>query len=174
MPAGAAVGSWSTIDAAFWRRRRPEASKDLGILAIIACGLFTASGRSGYRSRGRRIVCEGSQARKPGRKEPQRGQPHCVVIDSSVGSIRHGPCVDVHRPQETCDRDPDDSVCHRRGVGGDRLFMIRQGFVLLLAVVATIVRWRLLDSGIDAATVEGPLHGVTYAPSAKEQDSIQA
>ena len=30
--------------AAFWRRRRPDASGDLGILAIIAGGLFTVSG----------------------------------------------------------------------------------------------------------------------------------
>ena len=34
--------------------------------------------------------------------------------------------------------------------------------------------WRLLDGQIDAATVEGPLHGVTYAPWAKDQDPIEA
>ena len=47
--------------------------------------------------------------RKPGARKPPRGKPHCVVIGSSVESIRHGPCVDGHRPQETCDRDPDAS-----------------------------------------------------------------
>src|SRR5713101_3581591 len=52
--------------------------------------------------------------------------------------------------------------------------MIRQGLVLQLAVVATIVGWRLLAGDIDAATVEGPLHGVTYAPWAKDQDPIEA
>ena len=52
--------------------------------------------------------------------------------------------------------------------------MIRQGLVLLLVVAATIIGWRLLDGEIDAATVEGPLHGVTYAPWAKDQDPIEA
>ena len=52
--------------------------------------------------------------------------------------------------------------------------MIRQGLVLLLVVAATIAGWRLLDGQIEAANVEGPLHGVTYAPWAKDQDPIEA
>ena len=52
--------------------------------------------------------------------------------------------------------------------------MIRQGLVLLIVVATTILGWRLLDRQIDAATVEGPLHGVTYAPWAKDQDPIDA
>ena len=52
--------------------------------------------------------------------------------------------------------------------------MIRQGLVLLLVVAATIAGWRLLDGQVDAANVEGPLHGVTYAPWAKDQDPIEA
>ena len=39
--------------------------------------------------------------------------------------------------------------------------MIRQGLVLLSVAVATILGWRLLDSQIEAANVELPLHGVT-------------
>jgi hypothetical protein len=89
----------------------------LGILAIIARGLFTDSPGVCYRSRGRRIVCEGSQAEEIGRKEASKRSAHCVVIDSSVESIRHGPCVDANRPQATCDRDPDASMCHRRRAG---------------------------------------------------------
>jgi hypothetical protein len=89
----------------------------LGILAIIARGLFTVSLRLCYRSHGRRIVCEGSQAEEIGRKEASKRSAHCVVIGSSGESIRHGPCVDANRPQETCDRDPDESVCHRRRAG---------------------------------------------------------
>ena len=50
--------------------------------------------------------------------------------------------------------------------------MIRQGLVLLLVVAATIVGWRLLDTRIEAADVEVPLHGVTYAPWAKDQDPL--
>jgi hypothetical protein len=89
----------------------------LGILANIACGLFTVSQALRYRSLGRRIVCEGSQAEEIGRKEASKRSAHCVVIGSSVESIRHGPCVDANRPQEICDRDPDVSVCHRRRAG---------------------------------------------------------
>jgi hypothetical protein len=89
----------------------------LGILAIIARGLFTDSMGVCYRSRGRRIVCEGSQAEEIGRKEASKRSAHCVVIGSSVESIRHGPCVDANRPQATCDRDPDVSMCHRRRAG---------------------------------------------------------
>lgn len=50
--------------------------------------------------------------------------------------------------------------------------MKRQGLVLLVAVLATLAGWRLLDSRIEAANVEGPLHGVTYAPWAKDQDPL--
>jgi hypothetical protein len=89
----------------------------LGILAIIAGGVFTVSRTLRYRSFGRRIVCEGSQAEEIGRKEASKRSAHCVVIGSSVESIRHGPCVDANRPQETCDRDPDHSLCHRRRAG---------------------------------------------------------
>ena len=52
--------------------------------------------------------------------------------------------------------------------------MIRQGLVLLIAAAATIAGWRLLDGQIEAANVDGPLHGVTYAPWAKDQDPIEA
>ncbi|HEY6983068.1 glycosyltransferase [Reyranella sp.] len=34
--------------------------------------------------------------------------------------------------------------------------------------------WRLLDSHVQAANVEGPLHGVTYAAWAKDQDPLAA
>ena len=40
--------------------------------------------------------------------------------------------------------------------------------------MATIAGWRLLDRTVTAADVEGPLHGVTYAPWAKDQDPIAA
>src|SRR6266478_1208755 len=56
----------------------------------------------------------------------------------------------------------------------DRPFMLRQRLVLLIVVATTILGWRLLDGQIDAAAVEGPLHGVTYAPWAKDQDPIEA
>ena len=42
--------------------------------------------------------------------------------------------------------------------------MMRRGLVLFFTVAATLVGWRLLDSRVTAANVEGPLHGVTYAP----------
>jgi len=50
--------------------------------------------------------------------------------------------------------------------------MFRLGLVLIVAAAATLAGWRLLDRQIDAANVEGPLHGVTYAPWAKDQDPI--
>src|SRR6266481_5293754 len=56
----------------------------------------------------------------------------------------------------------------------DRPFMIRQSLVLLIVVATTILGWRLLDGQIDAANVEGPLHGVTYAPWAKDQDPLES
>ena len=52
--------------------------------------------------------------------------------------------------------------------------MVRLGLVLLLASFATLAGWRLLDTRVTAANVEGPLHGVTYAPWAKDQDPIEA
>ena len=52
--------------------------------------------------------------------------------------------------------------------------MFRLGLVLILAAAATFAGWRLFDARIDAASVEGPLHGVTYAPWAKDQDPIEA
>lgn len=52
--------------------------------------------------------------------------------------------------------------------------MMRRGLVLLVAVLATVVGWRLLDGRMQAANVEGPLHGVTYAPWAKDQDPLEA
>ena len=42
--------------------------------------------------------------------------------------------------------------------------MMRRGLVLLVAALATVVGWRLLDGYLSAANLEGPLHGVTYAP----------
>ena len=52
--------------------------------------------------------------------------------------------------------------------------MIRHGLVLLIVVAATVAGWRLLDAPVVAANVEGPLHGVTYAPWAKDQDPLEA
>jgi cellulose synthase/poly-beta-1,6-N-acetylglucosamine synthase-like glycosyltransferase/exo-beta-1,3-glucanase (GH17 family) len=52
--------------------------------------------------------------------------------------------------------------------------MFRLGLVLLVSAVATVGGWRLLDSHVQAANVEGPLHGVTYAPWAKDQDPLSA
>lgn len=52
--------------------------------------------------------------------------------------------------------------------------MFRLGLVLVVVAGATLLGWRLLDSHIGAADVEGPLHGVTYAPWAKDQDPIAA
>jgi cellulose synthase/poly-beta-1,6-N-acetylglucosamine synthase-like glycosyltransferase/exo-beta-1,3-glucanase (GH17 family) len=52
--------------------------------------------------------------------------------------------------------------------------MFRRGLVLLVAVAATMAGWRLLDSHVQAANVEGPLHGVTYAAWAKDQDPLAA
>ena len=51
--------------------------------------------------------------------------------------------------------------------------MMRRGLVLLIVVAATLVGWRLLDSRVTAADLEGPLHGVTYAPWAKDQDPLE-
>src|SRR5258708_28280105 len=56
----------------------------------------------------------------------------------------------------------------------DRHFMIRHSLVLVIVVATTILGWRLLDGQIDAANVDTPLHGVTYAPWAKDQDPIEA
>jgi cellulose synthase/poly-beta-1,6-N-acetylglucosamine synthase-like glycosyltransferase/exo-beta-1,3-glucanase (GH17 family) len=52
--------------------------------------------------------------------------------------------------------------------------MIRLGVVLLVTAAVTLLGWRLLDSTVTAANVEGPLHGVSYAPWAKDQDPIDA
>ena len=52
--------------------------------------------------------------------------------------------------------------------------MFRLALVLVLAAAATIAGWRLLDRQLAAANVEGPLHGVTYAPWAKDQDPLDA
>ena len=52
--------------------------------------------------------------------------------------------------------------------------MIRLGVVLLVTAAVSLLGWRLLDSTVTAANVEGPLHGVTYAPWAKDQDPIDA
>ncbi len=52
--------------------------------------------------------------------------------------------------------------------------MIRVGLVLLVTAAVTLLGWRLLDTSVTAANVEGPLHGVTYAPWAKDQDPIEA
>lgn len=50
--------------------------------------------------------------------------------------------------------------------------MFRLALVLVVSIVATVAGWRLLDSHVAAANVEGPLHGVTYAPWAKDQDPL--
>jgi cellulose synthase/poly-beta-1,6-N-acetylglucosamine synthase-like glycosyltransferase/exo-beta-1,3-glucanase (GH17 family) len=52
--------------------------------------------------------------------------------------------------------------------------MFRLGLILIVVCAATLLGWRLLDRHIQAASVEGPLHGVTYAPWAKDQDPIAA
>ncbi|HZQ00960.1 MAG TPA: glycosyltransferase [Reyranella sp.] len=52
--------------------------------------------------------------------------------------------------------------------------IVRFGLVLLVVSAVTLLGWRLLDTHIQAADVEGPLHGVTYAPWAKDQDPIAA
>ncbi|HEY4165952.1 MAG TPA: hypothetical protein VGM96_04225, partial [Reyranella sp.] len=50
--------------------------------------------------------------------------------------------------------------------------MYRLGLVLILVAMATIAGWRLLNRTVTAADVEGPLHGVTYAPWARDQDPL--
>ena len=116
MAAGAAVGSLS-LTRRVLAKPALRSQRRFGHFGDIARGLFTDSRSLCYRSRGRRIVCEGVAAEEIGRKEASKRSAHCVVIGSSVELIRHGPCVDENRPQETCDRDPDESVCHRRRAG---------------------------------------------------------
>src|SRR5579872_4332616 len=50
--------------------------------------------------------------------------------------------------------------------------MLRLGLVLLVTALATLVGWRALDRHLPAADVATPLHGVTYAPWAKDQDPL--
>ncbi len=52
--------------------------------------------------------------------------------------------------------------------------MFRLALVLIVAAVATTAGWRLLDRQVAAANVDGPLHGVTYAPWAKDQDPLES
>src|SRR5258708_21665664 len=52
--------------------------------------------------------------------------------------------------------------------------MFRLALVLMVAAAATIAGWWLLDRQLAAAGVEGPLHGVTYAPWAKDQDPLES
>ncbi|HYC65998.1 MAG TPA: hypothetical protein VEC14_14810, partial [Reyranellaceae bacterium] len=52
--------------------------------------------------------------------------------------------------------------------------MLRSILVLLVTVAATLGGWRMLDARIDAADMANPVHGVTYAPWAKDQDPIEA
>src|SRR5882672_3266882 len=52
--------------------------------------------------------------------------------------------------------------------------MFRLALVLIVAAAATIAGWRLLDRQVAAANVDGPLHGVTYAPWAKDQDPLES
>jgi cellulose synthase/poly-beta-1,6-N-acetylglucosamine synthase-like glycosyltransferase/exo-beta-1,3-glucanase (GH17 family) len=52
--------------------------------------------------------------------------------------------------------------------------MFRLALVLIVAAAATIAGWRLLDRQVTAANVDGPLHGVTYAPWAKDQDPLES
>ena len=56
----------------------------------------------------------------------------------------------------------------------DRLSMKRNGLVLLIVVLSTVLGWRLFDRHVTAADVEAPLHGVTYAPWGKDQDPLEA
>jgi cellulose synthase/poly-beta-1,6-N-acetylglucosamine synthase-like glycosyltransferase/exo-beta-1,3-glucanase (GH17 family) len=52
--------------------------------------------------------------------------------------------------------------------------MIRLILVLLVTVAATLAGWRLLDGRVEASDMATPLHGITYAPWAKDQDPIEA
>src|SRR5260370_11851454 len=52
--------------------------------------------------------------------------------------------------------------------------MFGLALVLVVAAAATIAGWRLLDREVAAANIEGPLHGVTYAPWAKDQDPLES
>ena len=52
--------------------------------------------------------------------------------------------------------------------------MFRPVLVLLVTVAATLLGWRMLDAPIVAADMATPVHGVTYAPWAKDQDPIEA
>ena len=52
--------------------------------------------------------------------------------------------------------------------------MMRNGLVLLIVVLSTVLGWRLMNSTLTAADIEAPLHGVTYAPWAKDQDPLEA
>ncbi len=52
--------------------------------------------------------------------------------------------------------------------------MFRLTLILLVTVAATLAGWRLLDGRVDAPNIELPLHGVTYAPWAKDQDPLEA
>src|SRR5260370_41341705 len=50
--------------------------------------------------------------------------------------------------------------------------MCRLALVLIVTGAATSAGWRLLDRQVAAANLEGPLHGITYAPWAKHQDPL--
>src|SRR5262249_29379118 len=52
--------------------------------------------------------------------------------------------------------------------------VIRTGLVLRIAAVARVWGWRRTDGTVTAVDVEGPLHGVTYAPLAKNQDPLES
>ncbi|MBV8394590.1 MAG: glycosyltransferase, partial [Alphaproteobacteria bacterium] len=52
--------------------------------------------------------------------------------------------------------------------------MFRLGLVILVAIGATVAGWRLLDTHLTAAAVDGPLHGVTYAPWGRDQDPLES
>ena len=52
------------------------------------------------------------------------------------------------------------------------LALHKLGLVLILAAAATVAGWRLFDRHLSAADIEGPLHGVTYVPWAKDQYPI--
>ena len=47
-------------------------------------------------------------------------------------------------------------------------------FVLLLSAAVTVAGWRVFSHAESAPAVEGPLHGVTYAPYGKDQDATIA
>src|SRR6185437_4381147 len=102
-------------------------------------------------------------------EEVSRSRGHRLVagrVDRARSLRRRSSSVAGMRPRSSTSRPPS-SDCR-----SDRRFMFRLGLVLFVTAAATIAGWRLLDHHVQAANVEGPLHGVTYAPWAKDQDPL--